>query len=58
MPCDEAEALPSMDAATASPNRNATDALLLTPANGSDTGLCDEQCKFDRKAAKRNANWI
>ena len=37
-----------------SPNRNATDAQLSTPTIASDTGLCGEQCKFDKKAAKRN----
>ena len=37
-----------------SPNRNVTDAQLSTPTIASDTGLCGEQCKFDRKAAKRN----
>ena len=37
-----------------SPNRNATDAQLSTSTIASDTCLCGEQCKFDRKAAKRN----
>ena len=37
-----------------SPNRNATDGQLSTPTIASDTCLCGEQCKFDRKAAKRN----
>ena len=37
-----------------SPKRNATDAQLSTSTIASDTCLCGEQCKFDRKAAKRN----
>ena len=40
--------------AMGSPNRNATDGQLSTPTIASDTCLCGEQWKFDRKAAKRN----